>query len=332
MPTWGEILVELNKELALWVRQPHQPGDATPYDYIRRGYLAEAHKRTGRNVILYASKWTQGAVADPTVTAINPEDVQGFMEVVHNLKGDDLDIIIHSPGGSAEAAEAVVTYVRSKFKSVRVFVPHAAMSAATMFACAGDQIVMGKHSFLGPIDPQFIMQTELGVMSVPAHSIVEQFRMAQTEISKGSPLASWIPILRQYGPALIVQCQYQQKLAVDLVSTWLRTFMLKGQKNAARKAKSIARRLSDHARFKTHNRFIGRDQAKQFGLIIDDLEKDQDVQDSVLSVFHTVSLAFANTPVVKVIENHLGKTFLKQQQTIVMQAAPQRGGPPPGPP
>jgi ClpP class serine protease len=28
-----------------------------------------------------------------------------------------------------------------------------AMSAATMIACAADVIVMGKHSFLGPIDP-----------------------------------------------------------------------------------------------------------------------------------------------------------------------------------
>jgi hypothetical protein len=331
MPTWGEILIELNRELSVWVGQPHQPGDPSPYDTIRRRYIAEVRRRTGRNVILYASKWTQGPVADPNVTAINPEDVQGFMEVVHNLEGDDLDIIIHSPGGSAEAAEAVVTYLRSKFKSIRVFVPHAAMSAATMFACAGDRIVMGKHSFLGPIDPQFIMQTELGVMAVPAHSIVEQFRMAQTEISKGSPLASWIPILRQYGPALLVQCQYQQKLAVDLVSTWLRSFMFKGQRNAARKAKGIARKLSDHARFKTHNRFIGRDQAKQLKLTIEDLETDQGVQDGVLSVFHMASLAFTNTPLVKVIENHLGKTFLKQQQTIVMQAAPQRGGPPPGP-
>jgi ClpP class serine protease len=41
------------------------------------------------------------------------------------------------------------------------------MSAATMVACAANQIVMGKHSFLGPIDPQLILQTALGNRLVP---------------------------------------------------------------------------------------------------------------------------------------------------------------------
>jgi ClpP class serine protease len=56
------------------------------------------------------------------------------------------------------------------------------MSAATMLACSANRIVMGKHSFLGPIDPQFIIQTELGRASVPAHAIEEQFELAKREI------------------------------------------------------------------------------------------------------------------------------------------------------
>ncbi|SRR5216684_1093852 len=333
MPTWGEILVEINQELAAWRAQQHAFGAPSPFDTVRRKYVAALQQKTGRNVILYASKWTQGAVPDPSVTSINAEDLHGFMEVIHGLTGDDLDLVIHSPGGSAEAAEALVNYVRSKFKNVRVFVPHAAMSAATMFCCSGDRIVMGKHSFLGPIDPQFIVRTELGFASVPAHAIVEQFRMAQKEISDNAQtLPSWIPILRQYGPALLVQCNYQQDLAVQLVSTWLKKFMFTGQKYAARKAKKVAKRLSDHSKFKSHNRFIDRQQAKALGLSIDDLEKDQDLQDAVLSVYHAVSLGFSATPLVKVIENHLGKTFLKLSQAIVMQQAASPGvAPPPGP-
>ncbi len=100
---------------------------------------------------------------EPDVISINAEDMQGFMECIHGLKGEGCWIlIVHSPGGSAEATEAIVNYVRSKFSNVRVFVPHAAMSAATMLACSGNSIVMGKHSFLGPIDPQFIVQSDVG--------------------------------------------------------------------------------------------------------------------------------------------------------------------------
>ena len=70
-------------------------------------------------------------------------DIQGFMEAIHNVTQTDLDLIIHSPGGSGEAAEAILLYIRSNFRHIRVFVPHMAMSAATMLACGADEIVMG---------------------------------------------------------------------------------------------------------------------------------------------------------------------------------------------
>lgn len=55
-------------------------------------------------------------------------------------------MIIHSPGGSAEATEALVKYLRAKFQHIRVIIPYGAMSAPTMLACPADIIVMGKHS------------------------------------------------------------------------------------------------------------------------------------------------------------------------------------------
>ena len=73
-----------------------------------------------------------------------------------------LDLLMHSPGGSPDAAEAVVNYLRSKFTDIRVIIPQAAMSAATMLACAANRIVMGKHSSLGPIDPQFFHADDHG--------------------------------------------------------------------------------------------------------------------------------------------------------------------------
>ena len=109
------------------------------------------------------------------------------MEVSHGLSGDQLDLILHSPGGYPEAAEAIVAYLRSRFADIRVIVPQLAMSAATMIACAADKIVLGKHSFLGPTDPQIMLATPLGVRSVPAQSVLDQFdrprRNVQTQPS-----------------------------------------------------------------------------------------------------------------------------------------------------
>jgi ClpP class serine protease len=65
------------------------------------------------------------------------------MEAVSNVEEREVDLILHSPGGSAEAAESIVEYLRTRFDRVRVIVPVAAMSAATMMALSADEIVMG---------------------------------------------------------------------------------------------------------------------------------------------------------------------------------------------
>ena len=38
---------------------------------------------------------------------------------------------------------------------IRVIVPQIAMSAGTMIASAAREIIMGQHSNIGPIDPQY---------------------------------------------------------------------------------------------------------------------------------------------------------------------------------
>lgn len=306
MPTWSEIMAEL-----IDVRNRKQ---IIPFDEVRRKYLARLYMLTKRNTILYATSWTTpiGIPFDPTITSISEEDIQGLMEVIHGLKGDNLDIILHSPGGSAEATEAFVSYLRMKFNNIRVIIPNAAMSAATMLACAANSIVMGKHSFIGPIDPQMVLQTQIGNQQVAAQAILDQFQLAKKECQDPQNLNVWYPILGQYGPALIMQCENAIALSKSLVSDWLQKYMFAKNSNSQEISKDIATYLSNHTEFKTHAKHINRDVAKSKGLIIEDLELDQQFQDLVLSVFHATTHTFSGTGMVKIIENHLGKAFVKQ--------------------
>ena len=181
MPTWGQILNEL--------RRSETPDTGRPdFDGVRRRYLALMHEYTGRSVILYATSWLESRPAAPADVQIGLMDIQGFMEAVSNVAGPNLDLILHSPGGSAEAAESIVEYLRKRFANVRVFVPVAAMSAATMIALSADEVVMGQHSQLGPIDPQFIISTPEGPRSAPAKAILNQFEKAKEECRRpGEP-------------------------------------------------------------------------------------------------------------------------------------------------
>jgi len=241
-----------------------------------------------------------------------------------------LDLILHSPGGSLEAAEAFVQYLRSKFSHIRVIVPQFAMSAATMIACAADRIVLGKHSFLGPTDPQFFLQTPLGPRMVPAQAILAQFEQAREECRDPKKLAAWLPMLSQYGPDLIVQCQNVSERAEFLVRTWLRSFMFRADADGEEKADSIATWLSTHDNFKSHGRHIPRTELEEKGLQIERLENDQEMQDVFLSVFHATTHTFNGTDAAKIIENHLGRAFIKRVQVFVPMR-PRPAGPPDAP-
>ena len=322
MPTWGGILGELQQAIA--------GGDSKAFDSVRRKYLAGIHQKTGRNVILYATKWTDSDPSvSPSAISIVDEDLQGFMEVVHGLTGRSLDLILHSPGGSLEAAEAIVVYLRSRFDDVRVVVPSLAMSAATMIACAADKIVMGKHSFLGPIDPQFVLSTPLGQRMVPAQSIRAQFDQAVVECADPKKLPAYLPMLGQYGPDLLVRCEEASRMSQELVCQWLEKYMFKGEPDAHTRAESIAGWLSDHGNFWSHGRHIPRQELEDRGLQVEHLEDDPELQDLFLSVFHATTHTFSGTGAVKIVENQLGKAFVKIQAQV---AIPMPGASPGGPP
>lgn len=142
MPSWGTVLDNLKNT-------------PNPMDAMRRKYLSTMHKYTDRNIIAYYSAFMQKPRIDGT--GIDDNDKNAFMQAVCGLdRSKGLDLILHTPGGQIAAAESLVSYLKALFgKDVRVFVPQIAMSAGTMIALSSKEIVMGKQSNLGPIDPQF---------------------------------------------------------------------------------------------------------------------------------------------------------------------------------
>jgi len=317
VPGWGDILQELQISAA------PRPAGIPDFDGVRRRYLALLHAYTGRNVILYATDWLTGGNPQSAIS-ITLEDVQAMMEVCRGLSGTRLDLILHSPGGSAEATASIVRYLRHMFDDIRVFVPLAAMSAATMWALASDQIVMGKHSQLGPIDPQFNGE--------PARGIIEGFEKAKKECSADPRvLGAWLPILQKYTPALIERCEKADELSKGLVREWLEAYMFKGDDDATTKANRVAEYFGDYALHRSHGLGISREAARGVGVVVFDLEDNPQLQDAVLSVHHAAYHTLTG-PAFKIVENHFGRGFfkLKPQQIqipIALSGPVQPGGP-----
>jgi ClpP class serine protease len=130
--TWESVRLELN-----CTRTEQGQID---YDRVRRGKLTALAAHTKRPAVLYAADFLNELKTRhvQNAVAITPDDVRGLAEVVRGLEGDAVDLILHSPGGSPEAAESIVAVLRSQFKMVRVLVPVMAKSAATMIALSAN--------------------------------------------------------------------------------------------------------------------------------------------------------------------------------------------------
>ena len=305
MPNWKTILDDVKAA-------------GSTHDVIRRKYLTDLHKYTGRNVIVYYSGWLQkkdlikrGVLGFD----LNDEDKNGFMSTIHGLdRSKGLDLILHTPGGEMAATESLVDYLRAMFGSdIRAIIPQIAMSAGTMVACSCKEILMGKHSNIGPIDPQ--------VNGIPTHGIIEEFTRAFSEIQQNqAAIPLWQPIIAKYSPTLVGECQKAIEWSNEMVKEWLITGMFAGEADADAKAEKVVAELGDHVLTKSHGRHISIERARGMGLKVSALEEDGILQDAVLTVHHACIQTLEATPTIKIIENHNGTAFIKNiSVTLVAQ-------------
>jgi ATP-dependent protease ClpP protease subunit len=284
-------------------------------DNVRRKYIKELSDYTNRDTIVYLTAYTTVKMVSvpPALVYVVNDDIHGFMTALNGLKNDKLDIIIHSPGGSLEAAEQIVNYLRAKYNHIRAIIPHSAMSAATMLACACDEIVMGKQSAIGPIDPQITFPTPMGLFTAPAQSLLSEFEQAKAEVIANPNVAPiWVNKLKNLPHGILDICKNTTALSIEKVELWLGSYMFKNDPDSKEKAKEVALWLGTADNHKTHGRPIPLNIAKAKGLKIVELESDHIFQDKVLSVFHSSIVTIEVTNCIKIIENQNGKGYYLQ--------------------
>lgn len=133
---------------------------------------------------------------------------------------NDIDIIIDSGGGDADAAYHIAKILNQNFTgTIRYIIPRYAKSAATLLACGGDKIVMGDTSELGPLDPQ-IQQSDGSYIS--AKSVQSTLELINSYLGgggkQGLELATILSsrlnplVLGQYQSTMDVAQSYQKEL------------------------------------------------------------------------------------------------------------------------
>ena len=234
------------------------------------------------------------------------------MTCIHGMDcSKGLDLVLHTPGGAPAAAEAIVNYLRAKFgNDIRVIVPQLAMSAGTMIACSAKQIIMGKQSSLGPIDPQF--------NGIPAYNIMMEFEEAKKDLLDNPKNANyWAIKLQQYPAAFMKTAIDAIQLSGKLIEEWLGTCMFdKNNSDDQRIIKEIVSKLNEHDDSKIHGRHLNVEFCKNIGLKVFMMEQDGELQDKILSLHHAYMLTLDGTPSIKIIENQNRKSVITNMQIM----------------
>lgn len=290
MSSWSELLSEANRL-------------ANPLEYLdakRQELLKEISDKTNRNVITYYSAW----LTKPNIANLDIVDVDknAFMQAIYGMdKKKGLDLILHTPGGDIAAAESIVDYLHSVFgDNIRAIIPQMAMSAGTMIALSCPTIIMGKESNLGPVDPQY--------RGLSCQEAVDEFDQAVAEVSKNpASLPLWQIRISKYTPTFLVSC----KNALDWSKSYTKSWLAKNYNLDEQAAEEMSKPFVEHSETKSHSRHLSIDQCKQIGLNIENLEKDNDFQDLILSLHHIYMIYFDKSTAFKAVENQIGGRYLR---------------------
>lgn len=263
--------------------------------------------RGGRDVLAFAS-----AMTGPPGISIVYEDREAMFDLLSDLKGEEIDVLLETPGGSAEVVQDMVVELRRRFTKVGMIVPGWAKSAGTIMVMAGDEILMGPNSAVGPIDAQI----QVGNMRFSAHEFLEGFEKIKkgVEKNKGKLNLAYVPILQNVSPGEIERCENLKEFSKGLVTTWLSQYKFKfwekhsgsgaavTEEEKKKRAEEIAEELGNRKKWRTHGQSIYISDLHDMGLKITDFSDNTDLYDAILRYSVLLKMSFETTNIIKILE------------------------------
>lgn len=294
-----------------YLSRPGFGGDA--WEAERKKQLKRVTEARGRPALTYAARLTPVAGGLALPIGLHFGDLLPFHDLLSDLKGKAIDIILETPGGDGVVARDMLEMLHERFEHVAFIVPGWAKSAGTIMAMGGHEILMGPTSALGPIDAQLFFEGK----SFSADALLEGMQEIEKTVRETGQLnKALIPMLQRISPGDLQNARNAMDFARVTVTEWLckakfrdwtvhRTTNsgtpVKDDERAAR-AKEIAGELSRHSKWKTHNRSLRLADLQAMRLEIVDYSKDDKLFDPIQRYYVMLRLLLDNSDAYKLIE------------------------------
>ena len=237
--------------------------------YHRQEIVKRIQGRTGRPLICYVSDIRCG---------IDENDTIPFGDLLHNVpRGESIEMLLHTPGGSGDAAEKLIRMVRGKVgeAELHIIVPDFAKSAGTLMVLGADRVVMSDMSELGPIDPQIRLADSQGQpmwQSVQSYlDAYGEYKKTLTEDPNNIPARM---MLDRLDPLTVKQCEAANDRARQSAEYLLRDGMFR--KDDYANWSMTADGLLDTRRWLSHSQMISWKDAQHpgIGLVVEYLKPE----------------------------------------------------------
>jgi ClpP class serine protease len=248
-------------------------GRVSRQELIRR--IQGQDQTTPRRLLLYVAN-----VEHPD-SALSAADIVPLGDALASLgKVDNLDLMLHTTGGSGDAAEKFVEMCRQHCRyRFRVIVPNMAKSAGTLIALGADEIVMGYCSELGPIDPQIPIVVSNTQQMVSAWTFIrtrdQLQKKAMEAMAAGDDPAVYLQQLAGLDPVFITHCEQLMTFARQLVRKFIFSRLAKNE-YAQKVADDAVDFLSNVEEHISHGRLILARELRQNcpSLMVNELAED----------------------------------------------------------
>ena len=251
--------------------------------------IKEYNELRDTNLLVYVSLF-----AGNLPTSIDRNDYNNFVDLLDNIEeGEDLDLYLETPGGDITTVEDIIKYIQDRYNKVSFVIGGQAKSAGTIMTLGADEILMTKTGALGPIDAQIISNGTI----VSAFDYIQYINEKQKEAEeKGELNPVDKEIIGKISPGQINGVMHTLEYSKELAEDYIYEYNFKNIKTKDKvkkeKAKQIAETLSDHNKWKTHDRNIKIDDLKELGLEITSVEEDDKLKDLVYRINLVCRLIF----------------------------------------
>ena len=256
------------------------------------------------------------------------DDYYIIFDILKDIEVKKLDFYIETPGGSGEAVEEIVRFLRSKFDNINFVISGEAKSAGTILALSGNDILMTKSGSLGPIDAQI----KIGRTVISAYDYIEWINQKREEAEKYGKLNPLdATMIAQISPGELSLVYHALKFAEELVVEWLSEYKFQNwrvtetrkipvtEEMKKRRAREIANELMNHAKWRTHGRSIKIEDLESIGLKITRIDDYPDIADIVYRIQTVIRLLFSTTTTYKIFATADEKIF---KQAVAIGSPP----------